>query len=228
MPCGSVVASGKGVLSQAGYAQSDPIFQESHMPGGGGRGKGRGRGPSGFSTKAFTGADANLSGASLHGNRAELNSSGSTFRRTGAAPPVGGAAAPSGAPIRCSHCTEENTTESAMCHHCMDTADRYSPRRKRARAARRKRVADASSDDDDDDSESSTDDDEGDDGGFAASAAYAGAYIAYPVGHRLAGSAPEEFGPELQFCSSKAAGRLLVGVVYRYEPSSKCVAYECA
>ena len=196
------------------------------MPGG--RGKGRGRGPSGFSTEAFTGADANLSGASLHANRAELNSSGSTFRRTGAAPPVGGAAAPSGAPIRCSHCNGEKPTESAVCQHCLYTADRYSPPRKRARAAPRKRVADASSDDDDDDSGSSTDEDEGDDGGFAATAAYAGAYIAYPVGHRLAGSAPEQFGPELQFCSSEADGKFLVGAVYRYEPSSKCVAYECA
>ena len=92
--------------------------------------------PSSFSTEALSGADANLSGAGLHVGRQNLSSSGSaTFRRRGAAPPVGGAAAPSDSPIRCSHCNGEKPTEAAFCNDCVHTADRFSPSPKRARAA---------------------------------------------------------------------------------------------
>ena len=86
-----------------------------------------------------------------------------------------------------------------MCQHCQVRAARASPSRKRSR--RRAPAASDSEEDDSGCSEDETEDEvEVDAPAGGHSAAYAGAFLAYPAGHALAGSAPQEFGRELQFC----------------------------
>ena len=186
------------------------------MSGAGRAGRGPGRGAR-FSTSDFTGGAANLSGATLHAGRQDLSgTTSSMFRQRGAAPPADGAAPPSRSPFKCSWCNDEKPTEGAMCQHCEVRAARASPSRKRPR--RRAPAASDSEEDDSGCSEDETEDEvEVDAPAGGHSAAYAGAFLAYPAGHALAGSAPQEFGRELQFCCAGAAGAIPVSVLRRYE-----------
>jgi hypothetical protein len=187
------------------------------MSGAGRAGRGPGRATR-FSTSDFTGGAANLSGGTLHAGRQDLSGTNSSmFRQQGAAPPAGGAAPPSRSQFKCNWCNDEKQTEGAMCQNCQVRAARVSPPRKRTRSvSSQPRPAPAASDSEEDDSECS--EDEAEDapaGGHCA--AYAGAFLAYPDGHALAGSAPQEFGRGLRFCCAGAAGAVPVSVVWRYE-----------